>query len=125
MSPRTGTHRFLPYNPPRETMQKIMDIAKRVDDGQTARSDIAKDLMKTYVSGFVLDVLCNNLSVKAWKDIIRYGSKSCHIDIQSGVINAQGEWNGKVAVCRGNRPHRLYKPKSQDPILFRRYASVG
>ena len=57
---RTGTTRFLPYNPPRETMQKVMDIAKNIDDGRVARSDIAKDLMKAYVSDFFLEVLCNN-----------------------------------------------------------------
>lgn len=112
---RTGTHRFLPYNPPRETMQKIMDIAKRVDDGQTARSDIAKDLMKAYVSGFVLDVLCNNLSVKEWKDIIRYGSKSCHIDIQSGVINAQVSGTAKSPSVEATAPTVCINPKLKIP----------
>lgn len=112
---RTGTTRFLPYNPPRETMQKVMDIAKNIDDGRVARSDIAKDLMKAYVSNFFLEVLCNNLSIKEWKDIIRYGSKSCRIDIQSGIINAHLRGTIKSSSVEVTAPTVRIDPKLRIP----------
>ena len=86
---RMGTSRFLPYRPPRPVWQKILDMAKCIDDGRTACSDVAGDLMRAYMSNFFPKVLLKNLSVTAWDDVIRFGSRSISIDIRSGVTNAK------------------------------------
>lgn len=86
---KTGTPRFFPYSLPRAVRKKVLDMAKCIDDGRVARSDIAVDLMKAYMSRFFPTVLLGNLSATAWRDIVRYGSRYCSIDIRSGIINSR------------------------------------
>ena len=70
-------------------MHKILDMAKCVDDGQAAHSDVAGDLMREYMSNFFPQVLLNNLSAASRRDVVRFGSRSFFIDIRSGITNAK------------------------------------
>jgi predicted ATPase len=98
------TPRFLPFNPSRAVRQKVLDMAKCIDNGRMARSDVAVDLMKTYVSSFFPKVLLNNLSAATWGDVVRYGSRSCSIDIQSKIISSRIRGNTKPRTVNVTAP---------------------
>ena len=112
---KISTPRFLPYNPPYAVRQKILDMAKHIDDGQVARSDIAADLMKTYMSRLFPTVLLNNLSATAWRDIVRYGSRSCSIDIHSGIINSRVRGYTNPRIVNVTAPAICVDPSLQIP----------
>ena len=112
---KISTPRFLPYNPPYAVRQKILDMAKHIDDGQVARSDIAVDLMKTYMSRLFPTVLLNNLSATAWRDIVRYGSRSCSIDIHSGIISSRVRGYTNPRIVNVTAPTICVDPSLQIP----------
>lgn len=86
---KLGTPRFLPFNPPHEIMQKILDMAKRVDDGQEAHSDVAEDLMRSYMSHFFPQVLLGSIPAESREEIIRSGSGAFLVEIHSGIANTK------------------------------------
>ena len=112
---KISTPRFLPYNPPYAVRQKILDMAKHIDNGQVARSDIAVDLMKTYMSRLFPTVLLNNLSATAWRDIVRYGSRSCSIDIHSGIIRSRVRGYTNPRIVNVTAPTICVDPSLQIP----------
>lgn len=112
---KINTHRFLPYSPPRAVRQKALDMAKRIDDGRVARSDIAVDLMKTYMTCFFPTVLLNHLSATAWRNIVRYGSRSCSIDIRSGIISGRVRGYAKPRTVNVAAPTICVDPSLQIP----------
>ena len=112
---KTSTPRFLPFSPPRAVWQKVLDMAKCIDGGQVACSDVAVDLMKAYMSRFFPTVLLNNLSAAAWGDIVRYGSRSCSIGIHSGVINSQVRGHTKPRAVNVTAPTVCVDPTLKIP----------
>lgn len=112
---KTSTPRFLPYSPSRAVRQKVLDMAKCIDGGQAARSDVAVDLMSAYMSSFFPKVLLNNLSAPAWKDIVRYGSGSCSIDIRSRIINGRVRGYTKPQAVDVTAPDICVDPTPKTP----------
>lgn len=120
---RLGTTRFFPFNPPDATMNKILDMAKCVDNGEEAHSDVVGDLMKVYMSNFFPHVLLNSLSAASWGDVVRTGSKSFSIEICSDIthtkIHGTDESLAVDATAPGIRVNPNLKiPYSSDSTLY-------
>ena len=111
----TSTHQFLPYSPPRAVRQKVIDMAKCIDGGQVTRSDVAADLMSAYMSSFFPMVLLNNLSAAAWRDVVRYGSRSCSIHIRSRIINGWVRGYTKPRAVEVTAPSVCVDPTLETP----------